>query len=95
MQSCKVSADISYSSASVAVPRSLRNFLRNPNHTFVGFWNHSDRRKLESSDHRLEMCRDPFDLRLCAEAEDENDDEDLRLAPMHKIVKKCIGYEVE
>lgn len=77
------------------IPRSLRNFLQNPNHTFVGFWNHSDRRKLEkSSKHRFDLFRDPLDLRLHAEVLDEDDD-DLARASVPEIVEKCLGYEVE
>ncbi|PNX82230.1 polynucleotidyl transferase ribonuclease H-like superfamily protein [Trifolium pratense] len=79
------------------VPKSLRNFLLNRNHTFVGFWNHSDRRKLKTSDQRFEMYRDPLDLRLYAEAEaeDDDDDEDLARASVDEIVEKCLGYEIE
>ncbi|GAU50476.1 hypothetical protein TSUD_409610 [Trifolium subterraneum] len=77
------------------VPRILRSFLENPNHTFVGFWNHSDRQKLETSEYQFEMYRDPLDLRLCAEAEYEDDDDDLARASVNEIVEKCLGYEVE
>ncbi|CAJ2662534.1 unnamed protein product [Trifolium pratense] len=75
------------------VPRSLRNFLENPNHTFVGFWNHSDRQKLESSEYQFEMYRDPLDLRHYAELEYE--DENLARASVDEIVEKCLGYEIE
>ncbi|GAU50478.1 hypothetical protein TSUD_409630 [Trifolium subterraneum] len=68
------------------VPRILRNFLRNRNYTFVGFWNHSDRRKLKSPELQLEMYRDPLDLRLYAVAEDEDDDENLAGASVDEIV---------
>ncbi|XP_045787875.1 uncharacterized protein LOC123883181 [Trifolium pratense] len=77
------------------ISTTLRTFLRNPDFTFVGFWNHSDRRKLESSEHRFEMCRDPLDLRYYAVAEDDDDDQDLSRAPIHKIVEKYLGYDVE
>jgi hypothetical protein len=70
----------------------LRTFLQNPNHTFVGFWNHSDRRKLESSEHELEMFDDPIDLRYYTE---DLCDEDLAGASVDEIVEKCVGYEVE
>jgi hypothetical protein len=80
------------------IPRSLRRFLENPYYTFVGFWNHSDRLKLKSSDQRLEMYKDPVDLRHYAQAEyDEDDDEDgdLARASVEEIVEKCLGYEIE
>jgi hypothetical protein len=77
------------------IPTNLRNFLLNPNNTFVGFWNHSDRRKLESSVDEIKMYRDPLDLRLYAAAEDEDDDENLARASVDEIVEKCLGYEVE
>ncbi|WJX23375.1 hypothetical protein P8452_12585 [Trifolium repens] len=76
------------------IPTNLRNFLRNADNTFVGFWNHSDRRKLESSVDEIKMYRDPLDLRLYAEA-DEDDDENLARASVDEIVKKCLGYEIE
>ncbi|KAG5555326.1 hypothetical protein RHGRI_012758 [Rhododendron griersonianum] len=45
---------------SPTVPNLLRHFLKDPNHTFVGMWNHSDAEKLlESSEHELEMARKP------------------------------------
>ncbi|KAK7329585.1 hypothetical protein VNO77_23755 [Canavalia gladiata] len=75
-----------------SVPMILRKFLRHPYHTFVGFWNHSDRRKLESSKHCLEMWKDPLDLRLYAETEDV---ENLARASVDEIVEKCLGYEVK
>ncbi|CAN8242407.1 unnamed protein product [Cochlearia groenlandica] len=37
------------------VPLLLRRFLMNPQNTFVGFWNHQDKRRLELSKHQLEM----------------------------------------
>ncbi|GAU23103.1 hypothetical protein TSUD_305500 [Trifolium subterraneum] len=54
------------------------------------FWNNSDRRKLESSAHRLEMCRDPIDLRYHVVA--EKDDGDVSI---NEIVEKCLGYNIE
>ncbi|KAK7332668.1 hypothetical protein VNO80_29423 [Phaseolus coccineus] len=75
-----------------SVPRKLRTFLNHSSHIFVGFWNHSDRRKLEHSEHCLDMCRDPLDLRYYAET--ENDD-DLIQDSVEEIVEKCLGYEVE
>ncbi|XP_047173632.1 exonuclease 3'-5' domain-containing protein 2-like [Vigna umbellata] len=74
------------------VPRNLRTFLNHRSHTFVGFWNHSDRRKLENSEHCLDMCRDPLDLRYFAET--ENDDY-LVQDSVEEIVEKCLGYIVE
>ncbi|XP_029128431.1 uncharacterized protein LOC109804427 [Cajanus cajan] len=68
------------------VPESLRTFLNDPSHTFVGFWNHSDRRKLEESKHRLEMRRDPLDLRHCFRG--------LSQASVEEIVEKRLGYRV-
>jgi len=79
------------------IPRNLRNFLQNPNHTFVGFWNHSDRRKLEElSVHQLRMYREPLDLRHCVQVVDEDGDEEgLARASVPEIVEKCLGYDVE
>ncbi|KAK4257879.1 hypothetical protein QN277_007410 [Acacia crassicarpa] len=45
------------------VPGSLRQFLLNPLNIFVGLWNHRDRWKLWISGHRLQMLRDPRDMR--------------------------------
>ncbi|XP_014517375.1 exonuclease mut-7 homolog [Vigna radiata var. radiata] len=75
-----------------SVPRKLRMFLNNSSHTFVGFWNHSDRRMLEHSEHRLHMRRDPLDLRYFAETEN---DENLVQDSVEEIVEKCLGYIVE
>jgi len=74
------------------IPRILRKLLKDPDFTFVGFWNHSDRRKMESSEHRLEMYRDPLDLRHYTDGEDEY--EDLALASVVEIIFKCLGYEM-
>ncbi|KAJ1414316.1 Ribonuclease H-like superfamily [Sesbania bispinosa] len=74
------------------VPRILRKFLRNADHTFVGFWNHLDRHKLETCEHCFEMSRNPLDLRLHAVTDD---DEDLSRASVPEIVQRCLGYEVE
>ncbi|RDX71586.1 putative 3'-5' exonuclease R431, partial [Mucuna pruriens] len=68
------------------VPESLRTFLNDPSHTFVGFWNYSDRKKLKYSEHELEMRRDPVDLRRCIE--------NLTQASVEEIVEKCLGYRV-
>ncbi|KAG5011704.1 hypothetical protein JHK82_023896 [Glycine max] len=68
------------------VPESLRTFLNDPSHTFVGFWNHSDRLKLACSEHELEMAMDPLDLRLCFES--------LTRDSVETIVAKCLGYRV-
>ncbi|KAG5105287.1 hypothetical protein JHK82_042257 [Glycine max] len=75
-----------------SVPKKLRTFLLDASHTFVGFWNHLDRRKLESSEHGLEMVRDPLDLRRYAKTEDGDD---LTQASVEEIVEKCLGFEVE
>ncbi|KAK7246249.1 hypothetical protein RIF29_41111 [Crotalaria pallida] len=74
------------------VPLKLRRFLMDPDNTFVGFWNHSDRVKLRGSLHRLEMCKDPVDLRLHVVTEYH---ENLSRAQTRVIVKKCLGYDVE
>lgn len=71
------------------VPRALRTFLLNPCYTFVGFWNHSDRRRLEISEYDLQMLRDPLDLRIYAET---NDGESLAKAPVEEIIEECLGY---
>ena len=74
------------------VPNILRVFLNHSSHFFVGFWNHSDRRKLEHSDHGLDMCRDPLDLRLVAVTKNN---ENLERDSVEEIVEKCLGFEVE
>ncbi|KAK7246250.1 hypothetical protein RIF29_41112 [Crotalaria pallida] len=74
------------------VPLKLRKFLLDPTITFVGLWNHSDRKKLRDSVHRLEMCKNPIDLRYHAETED---DENLVRASLSEIVEKSLGYEVD
>lgn len=75
-----------------SVPERLRRFLNDPNHTFVGFCNKSDNRKVKSSKHELEMFGDPLDLRLYAA---KLCNEDLAGASMEEIVKKCVGYELD
>ncbi|CAJ1963137.1 unnamed protein product [Sphenostylis stenocarpa] len=75
-----------------SVPRKLRTFLNHRSHIFVGFWNRSDRRKLEYSEHSLDMSSDPLDLRYFAETET---DESLVKDSVEKIVQKCLGYEVQ
>ncbi|KAI4335003.1 hypothetical protein L6164_013692 [Bauhinia variegata] len=72
------------------VPNVLRRFLSDNRFTFVGFYNHSDRLKLMISKHRLEMARDPLDLRFYAESEDE---ESLKFASVEEIVKECLGFD--
>ncbi|KAK7303661.1 hypothetical protein RJT34_14573 [Clitoria ternatea] len=74
------------------VPKILRKVLNNRDHTFVGFWNHSDRIKLEGSKHELVMCRNPLDLRVYVETEDG---EKLAGARVVEIVEKCLGFQVE
>ena len=73
-----------------SVPRLLRRFLLDPNHTFVGFWNHSDRKRLLNTDFDLEMSRDPLDLRLFAESDDG---ESLATASVEVIVEEYLGFE--
>ncbi|ESW19376.1 hypothetical protein PHAVU_006G119500 [Phaseolus vulgaris] len=75
-----------------SVPRKLHTFLNHSSNIFVGFWNHSDRRKLKHSVHSLDMWHDPLDLRYFAETED---DDDLSQDSVEKIIEKCLGYEVE
>ncbi|KAJ7955260.1 Werner syndrome-like exonuclease-like protein [Quillaja saponaria] len=72
------------------VPKKLRQFLMNSNHTFVGFWNSSDARKLMHSDHELEMWRDPLDLRYYVETDDGDS---LVRASTEEIVEECLGFE--
>jgi hypothetical protein len=72
------------------IPVSLCNFLRHPKNTFVGFWNAADRRKLERFDHRLQMLKNPQDLRNY-----EFNGEDLSRLSMDEIVRKCLGFEVD
>ncbi|XP_004486581.1 uncharacterized protein [Cicer arietinum] len=73
------------------VPNRLRRFLYHPLHTFVGFWNHTDRWKLERSVHRLHLLREPVDLRHPA---GDLWDENLRYASMRDIVWSVLGYDV-
>ncbi|KAI4357100.1 hypothetical protein L6164_001069 [Bauhinia variegata] len=54
------------------------------------FYIHSDRLKLLISNHRLEMARDPLDLRFYVESEDE---ESLKFALVEEIVKECLGFD--
>ncbi|MED6158187.1 hypothetical protein PIB30_030470 [Stylosanthes scabra] len=73
-------------------PQNLRNFLMDDRVTFAGFWNHSDRRKLEISWLRLMMRTDPVDLRLCTET---NDGRSLNRASVNTIVEECLGFAVD
>ncbi|KAI4344764.1 hypothetical protein L6164_011955 [Bauhinia variegata] len=73
------------------VPNALRKFLSDSRFTFVGFHNHSDRQKLLISKHRLEMVKNPLDLRLSVESQD--DEIDLTSASVEKIVKECLGFD--
>ncbi|KAI9081163.1 hypothetical protein K1719_036922 [Acacia pycnantha] len=75
-------------SNSLNVPVSLRRFLLDSGNTFVGFWNHSDRRKLQISDHRLQMLRDPLDMRNYAQTDDG---ESLETATIERIVEEHLG----
>ncbi|RHN73040.1 putative DNA helicase [Medicago truncatula] len=72
------------------IPVSLCNFLRHPKNTFVGFWNAADRRKLERFDHRLQMWKNPQDLRNY-----EFNGEALSRLSMDEIVRKCLGFKVD
>ncbi|KAF7806812.1 exonuclease mut-7-like protein [Senna tora] len=71
------------------VPRMLREFLMDPRHTFVGFWNHMDEEKLWNSKHRVEMRRKPLDLRRFAEGSDGGK---LVQASRERIVEECLGF---
>jgi len=71
------------------IPVSLCKFLRHPKNIFVGFWNAADRRKLERSDHRLQMWKDPQDLRHYV-----FNGEYLSRLSMNEIVLKCLDFEV-
>lgn len=73
---------------SLNVPLSLRRFLMDPGNTFVGFWNHSDRWKLQISEHRLQMLRDPLDMRKYAQTDDG---ESLETASIERIVEEHLG----
>ncbi|KAK4257877.1 hypothetical protein QN277_007408 [Acacia crassicarpa] len=70
------------------VPGSLRRFLMDSGNTFVGFWNHSDRWKLQISKHRLQMLRDPLDMRKYAQTDDG---ESLETATIERIVEEHLG----
>ncbi|XP_047147518.1 uncharacterized protein LOC124819951 [Vigna umbellata] len=74
------------------VPKSLRILLNHRSHTFVRFWNHSDRRKLKHLEQCLGMYRDPLDLRYFAEA---GSDGGLVQDSVEEIVERCFGYVVE
>ncbi|MED6212205.1 hypothetical protein PIB30_080979, partial [Stylosanthes scabra] len=75
-----------------AAPQNLRNFLMDDRVTFAGFWNHSDRRKLEISWLGLMMRTDPVDLRLCTES---NGGWSLKRASVNTIVEECLGFAVD
>ncbi|KAG5555328.1 hypothetical protein RHGRI_012760 [Rhododendron griersonianum] len=80
---------------SPTVPNLLRRFLENPNHTFVGMWNHSDERKLLCcSKHELEMGRrGPLDLRHYAAS--RYDGRRLHTESRETIVRECLGLDVD
>ncbi|OWM88034.1 hypothetical protein CDL15_Pgr016607 [Punica granatum] len=67
----------------------LRRFLKDPTYTVVGFWNHSDARRLKECGFKLEMDRRPVDLRLHVETDDG---ESLCQASFERIVKERLGY---
>ncbi|XP_057430781.1 uncharacterized protein LOC130723687 [Lotus japonicus] len=75
------------------VPRLLRHFLLDRRVTFVGFWNHSDRSKLEDYWPNLQMWRKPDDLRKWVAM--VYDDPELKKVPVRRIVRTCLGFEVE
>ncbi|XP_028753568.1 uncharacterized protein LOC114713145 [Neltuma alba] len=72
------------------VPSKLRQFLMDPCNTFVGFWNHSDRLKLAISKHRLNMLRNPLDIR---EYVVTDDGESLQGASVEEIVREYLGID--
>ncbi|KAI8561869.1 hypothetical protein RHMOL_Rhmol04G0375400 [Rhododendron molle] len=79
---------------SPTVPNLLRRFLKNPNNTFVGMWNHSDKKLLFSSEHELEMARDPVDL--TRHAVSRHDGRRLEARESRKtIVRECLGVDVD
>ncbi|XP_057470537.1 uncharacterized protein LOC130759434 [Actinidia eriantha] len=74
------------------VPNFLRRFLVNPNHTFIGMWNHSDAKSLMNSKHELYMLREPLDLRLYAVSKSTG--RSLTQESRETIVKECLGEDV-
>lgn len=56
----------------------------------MGFWNHSDRMKLQISRHSLDMLRDPLDVRNYAETDDGGS---LDRASVEEIVRECLGHD--
>ncbi|RHN73037.1 putative DNA helicase [Medicago truncatula] len=72
------------------IPVSLCNFLRHPKNTFVGFWNAADRRRLERFDHRLQMWKDPQDLRHY-----RFNGENLSRESINVIVRNWLDFEVD
>ncbi|MED6158188.1 hypothetical protein PIB30_030471 [Stylosanthes scabra] len=75
-----------------AAPRSLRDFLLDHRVTFAGFWNYLDRRKLEICRFNLGMRTEPVDLRHYARTENGFS---LRQASVCRIVKECLGFDIE
>ncbi|PIA61005.1 hypothetical protein AQUCO_00300494v1 [Aquilegia coerulea] len=73
-----------------SVPKLLRRFLDDPNNTFVGIWNHSDKRRLLDSDHELTLSSTPKDLRYFVA--DRFNEPDLRGASMETLVSRFFGY---
>ncbi|KAF5738776.1 hypothetical protein HS088_TW13G01677 [Tripterygium wilfordii] len=71
------------------VPLSLRRFLRDPDITFVGFWNSMDASKLRASRHDLKV-RSLLDLRKHVETDFG---ESLAGASVEKIVKEFLGFD--
>lgn len=70
------------------VPMLLRRFLMNPDHIFVGFWNHSDARKLLNCRFQLTMWSEPLDLRHFVAT---SDGESLNRASVEEIVEQWLG----
>ncbi|KAJ4886416.1 hypothetical protein Rs2_26164 [Raphanus sativus] len=71
------------------VPNILRRFLKNPNTTFVGFWNSQDERKLKMTRHRLEIG-ELLDVRKYLANQEGRS---LRGRSFEKIVEECMGLE--
>ncbi|XP_057432821.1 uncharacterized protein LOC130725626 [Lotus japonicus] len=72
------------------VPQILRQFLKDPTITFVGFYNHRDQKKLKASRHQLEMCWKPEDLKIHAGTLHP----DLVNAPVKEIVMSFLRCNV-
>ncbi|KAH7842396.1 hypothetical protein Vadar_004885 [Vaccinium darrowii] len=68
-------------------------YVGNPNHTFVGMWNHKDAKKLlYCSKHELEMGCDLLDLRQHVVSDNG---QSLLSASRETIVRECLGVDVD